>query len=134
MDELIRDLEERKENLRLGGGPKRIERQHAKGRLTARERLDVFFDPETFVEIDLFARHRCTYFGMENREIPADAVVTGYGKVNGRLVFAYSEIGNPPHDKSIVNGYLTGDELKDVPWIYFDLIFTLYIVCTDIFS
>ena len=91
MDDLIRDLEERKETLRLGGGPKRIERQHAKGRLTARERIDAFFDPGTFVEIDLFARHRCTYFGMENREIPADAVVTGYGKVNDRLVFVYSE-------------------------------------------
>lgn len=91
MKEHIQELEEQKKTLRLGGGPDRIERQHAKGRLTARERIDAFFDPGTFVEIDLFARHRCTYFGMEKREIPADAVVTGYGRVNGRLVFVYSE-------------------------------------------
>ncbi len=91
MDDMIQDLEERKQTLRQGGGPKRIERQHAKGRLTARERIDRFYDPGTFVEIDLFARHRCTYFGMENREIPADAVVTGHGKVDGRLIFVYSE-------------------------------------------
>lgn len=85
------DLRERKQKLELGGGVKRIEKQHALGKLTARERINLLFDENTFVEIDAFVTHRCTNFGMETKEMPAEGVVTGYGKVDGRLVYAYAQ-------------------------------------------
>jgi len=75
----------------LGGGDERIEQQHGKGKLTARERLDLLLDEGTFVEQDMFVTHRATGFGMENQKIMGDGVVTGYGKVNGRLVFVFSQ-------------------------------------------
>lgn len=74
-----------------GGGPRRIQRQHESGKLTARERLALLFDENTFVELDLFVKHRCTNFGMEALETPAEGVVTGYGHVEGRLVYAYAQ-------------------------------------------
>jgi len=77
--------------LKAGGGEKSVQRQHDSGKLTARERLDLFFDENTFQEIDLFVEHRATNFGMEMINIPADGVVTGYGKVNGRTVCAYAQ-------------------------------------------
>ena len=91
MDELIRELNERKAKLREGGGEKAAEKQRQSGKLTARERLDAFFDPGTFLEYDLFAKHIGTDYGLDKAELPADGVVTGAGKVDGRDVFAYSE-------------------------------------------
>jgi len=91
MQEIIRRLEERREAARLGGGRTRIEKQHAKGKLTARERIELFLDPGTFEEWDMFVEHGCTDFGMENQRVPGDGVVTGYGTVSGRLVFVFSQ-------------------------------------------
>ncbi len=89
-DELDR-LAKLEEQAKAGGGEKRIQQQHDSGKLTARERIDLLFDPGTFHELDLFVRHRCTNFGMEKVSIPADGVVTGYGKVNGRTVCVFSQ-------------------------------------------
>jgi len=91
MEDKIRDLMERKAKLRLGGGEKALDKQRASGKMTARERLDCLFDPGTFVEFDLFAKHIGTDYGLDKAELPADGVVTGFGKVNGRSVVAYSE-------------------------------------------
>jgi acetyl-CoA carboxylase carboxyltransferase component len=77
--------------LKAGGGEKSVQRQHDSGKLTARERLDLFFDKGTFQETDLFVQHRSTNFGMDKVSIPADGVVTGYGKVGGRTVCAYAQ-------------------------------------------
>ena len=89
--EKIKELQEKEALVKGMGGAKAVEKQHASGKLTARERLDLFFDPGTFRETDLFVTHRCVNFGMEKVEIPADGVVTGFGKVNGRTVFAFSQ-------------------------------------------
>jgi len=88
---MTKDLREREEKIKLGGGEERIERQHSAGKLTARERIDKLLDTNSFVEINMFAKHQCTEFGMENKELPAEGVVTGYGKINGRLVFIFSQ-------------------------------------------
>ena len=84
----LADLNARAE---AGGGPERIEKQHAQGKLTARERLELFLDPGTFVELDKFRTHRSTDFGMEKQRIPGDGVVTGYGRVTGRQVFVFAQ-------------------------------------------
>lgn len=84
-------LRQKLEKIELGGGQKRIDQQHKKGKYTARERLNKLFDEGSFSEIGQFIHHRCTNFGMEKKEIPGDGVVIGYGTVNGRLVFAYAE-------------------------------------------
>ncbi len=93
MDENDRNrrLREMKERAREGGGAERIAKQHEKGKLTARERLDLLLDPGTFVEQDMFVTHRSTAFGMEEQKIPGDGVVTGYGRIDGRLVFVFSQ-------------------------------------------
>lgn len=87
----LENLREKKQKLALGGGQKRIDDQHAKGKLTARERVDLLFDENTFVEIDPFVVHRCHNFDMAGTQIDGDGVVTGYGNVNGRLVFAFAQ-------------------------------------------
>jgi len=87
----IEELERRREQARLGGGEKRIEAQHAKGRLTARERLSVLLDPDSFEEYDTFVEHNCTEFGMAAQKVPGDGVVTGSGTINGRLVFVFAQ-------------------------------------------
>lgn len=87
----LEDLRQRKERIQLGGGPERIAAQHEKGKLTARERINLLFDEGTFVEIDAFVKHRCTNFGLEKVETPGEGVVTGYGMVDGRLVYAYAQ-------------------------------------------
>lgn len=87
----LEELRQLKEKIALGGGQKRIDAQHKKGKLTARERLEILFDEDSFVEIDVFVSHRCTNFGMEKNKAPGDGVVTGYGTVDGRLVFAYAQ-------------------------------------------
>jgi len=91
MHKTLELLEEKRAAARLGGGQKRIDAQHGKGKLTARERLEVLLDEGTFEEWDMFVEHRCTDFGMADNKIPGDGVVTGYGMINGRLVFVYSQ-------------------------------------------
>ena len=91
MRDILRRLEEKREAARKGGGDKRIAQQHQKGKLTARERLDLLFDRGTFEEWDMFVEHRSTDFGMERQKIPGDGVVTGHGLINGRRVFAFSQ-------------------------------------------
>ena len=90
MKHIIEQLEQKRTAARLGGGQRRIDAQHAKGRLTARERIDVLLDGGSFEEWDMFVEHRCTDFGMDDNHIPGDGVVTGYGTFNGRLVFVFS--------------------------------------------
>ena len=85
------ELKKRRSEAKLGGGEKRIEAQHAKGKLTARERLDLLLDRNSFEEIGAFVKHRSSHFGMDKKHFPGDGVVTGYGTVNGRLVYVYSQ-------------------------------------------
>ncbi len=87
----LNELETKNEQAMLGGGETRIEKHKTGGRLTARERLDILLDPGSFVELDRFVHHRCTNFGMEKSHIDGDGVVTGYGRINGKLVFVYSQ-------------------------------------------
>ena len=75
----------------LGGGEGAIERQHARGKLTARERIEIFFDPGTFRELDRFVTHDCADFGMADKKVLGDGVVTGYGRVDGRLVYVFAQ-------------------------------------------
>jgi len=89
--EKIEDLKKRRDQIRQMGGQKGIEKQHSRGKLTARERIDYFFDEGTFQEIDMFVKHRCTYFNMGSMDIPSDGVITGYGRVNGRTVYIFSQ-------------------------------------------
>ena len=91
MYDIIRQLEEKRERARMGGGERRIDAQHGKGKLTARERIEVLLDPGSFEEWDMFVEHRCTDFGMAEQSTPGDGVVTGYGTVNGRLIFVFSQ-------------------------------------------
>ena len=91
MQEIINQLEEKRQSARLGGGQKRIDVQHSKGKLTARERIDLLLDDRSFEEWDMFVEHRCTDFGMGEQRIPGDGVVIGYGTINGRLVFVFSQ-------------------------------------------
>jgi propionyl-CoA carboxylase beta chain len=87
----ITQLHKFKENARLGGGTKRIAKQHAAGKLTARERLDLLLDPGSFRELDMFVTHRASGFGVEKTRPYGDGVVTGYGTVDGRLVYVFSQ-------------------------------------------
>ncbi len=89
--ENIQKLVERREKARLGGGAKRIEAQHAKGKMTARERLALLLDPGSFEEYDMFVQHRCTNFGMDKEHIDGDGVVTGCGTIDGRLVYVFAQ-------------------------------------------
>src|SRR5574343_1774718 len=91
MHDIQQMLEDKRAKARLGGGEKRIAAQHKKGKLTARERLEVLLDEGTFEEWDMFVEHRCVDFGMAEQKIPGDGVVTGYGMINGRLAFAVSQ-------------------------------------------
>ncbi|WP_422376703.1 acyl-CoA carboxylase subunit beta [Roseibium sp.] len=91
MKEVLAELEQRRETARLGGGQRRIDAQHGKGKLTARERIEVLLDEGSFEEFDMFKQHRCTDFGMEDQHIPGDGVVTGWGTVNGRTIYVFSK-------------------------------------------
>jgi hypothetical protein len=86
-------LEEVREKALLGGGSKRIDKQHSRGSLTARERIELLFDPGSFEELDQLKAHRCTEFGMddESKQFPGDGIVTGHGLVNGRVIYAFSQ-------------------------------------------
>ena len=90
MHDIIEQLEVKREAARMGGGQKRIDAQHAKGRLSARERLELLLDAGSFEEWDMFVEHRCHDFGMADNKVPGDGVVIGYGTINGRLVFVYT--------------------------------------------
>ncbi|MCX5903618.1 MAG: methylmalonyl-CoA carboxyltransferase [Proteobacteria bacterium] len=87
----IAELKNRQEKYQQMGGAKAVEKQHASGKMTARERINYFFDPGTFQEIDMFVQHRCTNYNMSSTDIPSDGVITGHGKVNGRTVCAYAQ-------------------------------------------
>ena len=91
MREIIEELERKRAAARLGGGERRIEAQHAKGKLTARERLELLLDPGSFEEFDMFVEHRSTDFGMADQKVPGDGVVTGHGTIDGRRVFVFSQ-------------------------------------------
>ncbi len=100
MGDRLEELQRRRAEAEAGGGPERVAEQHAKGKLTARERLALLFDPGSFVEIDLFAEHRATDFGMDRRRAPGDGVVAGYGTVDGRPVCAFAQ------DFTVIGGTL----------------------------
>ena len=91
MKDILDRLEKRRQRAREGGGKARIETQHKRGKLTARERIALLLDPDSFEEFDMFVEHRCTDFGMEATKIPGDGVVTGWGKVNGRTVYVFAK-------------------------------------------
>src|SRR5689334_25127328 len=91
MKKVVLDLDERRRRARLGGGEARIAAQHARGKLTARERLDLLLDPNSFEEFDMFVEHRNTDFGADKQRIPGDGVVTGWGTINGRMVYVYAK-------------------------------------------
>lgn len=101
-EDKIRELEKRNLQAEKGGGEKRIEQQHAKGKMTARERIAYLLDEGSFQEVDKFVVHRCQDFGMEKKKIPGDGVVTGYGTVNGRQVFLFAQ------DFTVFGGSLSG--------------------------
>jgi methylmalonyl-CoA decarboxylase alpha subunit len=90
LDKII-DMQKKSEKIMQGGGASRIAKQHGKGKMTARERIAMFFDEGTFIELDQFMKHRCTNFGQEKKDLPGEGVVSGYGTVDGRLVYAYAQ-------------------------------------------
>jgi len=89
--EKIEELKKREELARLGGGQKQIDRQHERGKLTARERIDLLLDPGSFMELEMFVTHQSTKFGLDKQKFPGDGVVTGSGKVGGRKVYVYAQ-------------------------------------------
>ncbi len=89
--ETVKKLIQLREKARLGGGEKRIESQHQKGKYTARERINMLLDGGSFEEFDMFVQHRCTNFGMEKDTYLGDGVVTGYGTIEGRLVYVFAQ-------------------------------------------
>ncbi|MDP2124332.1 MAG: acyl-CoA carboxylase subunit beta, partial [Parvibaculum sp.] len=106
MKDILRRLEERRAVARLGGGQKRIDAQHAKGKLTARERIELLLDEGSFEEFDMFVEHDCNDFGMEKQKIPGDGVVTGWGTVNGRPVYLFVK------DFTVFGGSLSRNHAK----------------------
>ncbi len=109
---IIKELELKREAARVGGGQSRINVQHDKGKLTARERLEVLLDPDSFEEYDMFMEHRCTHFDMDSKRTPGDGVVTGQGTINGRLVFIYSQ------DFTVLGGSLSETNAKKICKVY----------------
>ncbi len=105
---VIDQLEERRAQARLGGGERRIESQHAKGKLTARERLELLLDPGSFEEFDMFVKHRAVDFGMDEKHIPGDGVVTGWGTINGRKTFVFAQ------DFTVFGGSLSETHAKKI--------------------
>ena len=91
MQDIIEKLEEKRAQARLGGGQRRIDAQHAKGKLTARERIEVFLAASSFEEWDMFVEHDCYAFGMAEQKVPGDGVITGHGTVDGKEVFVFSQ-------------------------------------------
>jgi propionyl-CoA carboxylase beta chain len=108
MQEILEQLKQRRAVAELGGGEKRIEAQHARGKLTARERIELLLDDGSFEEFDMFVEHRCTDFGMEDTKIPGDGVVTGWGTVNGRTVYVFAK------DFTVFGGSLSETHAKKI--------------------
>lgn len=108
IEEKIKKLVELRAEARLGGGAKRMEAQHAKGKLTARERIDLLLDEGSFEELDMFVTHRLTDFGLEKEQYLGDGVVTGYGTIDGRLVYVYSQ------DFTVLGGSLSETNAKKI--------------------
>lgn len=108
MQDILEQLQERRDVARLGGGEKRIEAQHKRGKLTARERIDLLLDEGSFEEFDMFVEHRCTDFGMQSQKIPGDGVVTGWGTVNGRTVYLFAK------DFTVFGGSLSEAHAKKI--------------------
>ena len=106
--DIIQRLEDKRGAARLGGGQARIDRQHERGKLTARERIELFLDQGSFEEWDMFVEHGCVEFDMENQKVPGDGVVTGYGTVCGRLVFVFSQ------DFTVFGGSLSGAHAEKI--------------------
>jgi methylmalonyl-CoA decarboxylase alpha subunit len=100
MDKRIESMLKRREKILAGGGAKRVERQHASGKFTARERIEKLLDQNSFVELDAFVEHRCTNFGMETTEAPGEGVVIGYGTIDDRLVYVFAQ------DFTVIGGSL----------------------------
>ena len=108
MREIIQKLEEKRAAARLGGGTARINTQHGKGKLSARERIELLFDEGSFEEWDMFVEHRCVDFGMAEQSVPGDGVVTGYGTINGRPMFVFSQ------DFTVFGGSLSESHAKKI--------------------
>jgi len=108
MQNILQQLDSKRAAAHAGGGQARIDKQHAKGKLTARERLSVLFDEDSFEEWDMFVEHDCNDFGMDKERIPGDGVVIGYGKINGRLVFAFSQ------DFTVLGGSLSAAHARKI--------------------
>jgi len=108
MKDVIHKLEVKRSGARLGGGLKRIETQHGKGKLSARERIELLFDEGSFEEWDMFVEHRCVDFGMAEQSVPGDGVVTGYGTINGRPMFVFSQ------DFTVFGGSLSESHAKKI--------------------
>jgi methylmalonyl-CoA decarboxylase subunit alpha len=104
----IKNLIELRDEAKLGGGKKRIESQHAKGKMTARERLDILLDEGSFEEYDMFVTHRCNDFGLEDQKYPGDGVITGHGTIDGRVVYVYSQ------DFTVLGGSLSETFAKKI--------------------
>ena len=100
INDLIKTLREKEEKVKAGGGEKRVKAQHEKGKLTARERIDLLLDKDSFVELDLLVEHRCSNFGMDKVEAPGEGVVTGYGTIDGRLIYVFAQ------DFTVIGGSL----------------------------
>lgn len=108
MHAILDQLEARREAARIGGGQRRIDAQHAKGKLTARERLDVLLDEGSFEEYDMYVTHRATEFGMAEQKVAGDGVVTGWGTINGRQVYVFSQ------DFTVLGGSLSETHAKKI--------------------
>ena len=108
MQDIVEQLEQKRQAALAGGGQRRIDAQHAKGKLTARERLEVLFDPDSFEEWDMFVEHDCVDFDMQQTRVPGDGVVIGYGTINGRLVFAFSQ------DFTVLGGSLSAAHARKI--------------------
>ena len=125
VQEKIAQMNAKKEHLMQGGGQARIDKQHGKGKMTARERINMLFDKGTFVELDLFMKHRCTNFGQEKKELPGEGVVSGYGTVDGRLVYAFAQ------DFTVEGGSL-GEKHAHKIWKVMDLAMKMGAPCIGI--
>ena len=108
MHDILQQLEDRRAEARLGGGQKRIDAQHGRGKLTARERVELLLDEGSFEEFDMFVEHTCTDFGMENQRIPGDGVITGWGTVNGRVIYVFAK------DFTVFGGSLSEAHAKKI--------------------
>ena len=100
IDELMKKLKEKEDKVKAGGGEKRVRSQHEKGKFTARERVNLLLDENSFVELDLLVEHRCSNFGMDKIEAPGEGVITGYGTINGRLTYVFAQ------DFTVIGGSL----------------------------